>query len=100
MNNFKVGDKVGPIAWKQCTQQPAYTVAELHPMHAGHVRLVELGDIFYAARLFELVISPTPAAWVETMATTKVVCTHKWKFYIGVLDKYEFCEHCDVKRSV
>ena len=26
------------------------------------------------------------------------VCIHKWKKYVGIMDAFEFCEHCDEKR--
>lgn len=25
-------------------------------------------------------------------------CVHKWKKYVGIMDAFEFCEHCDEKR--
>ena len=25
-------------------------------------------------------------------------CNHRWKKYVGIMDSFEFCEHCDEKR--
>ena len=29
---------------------------------------------------------------------SRAECRHKWKKYIGIMDAFEYCEHCDEKR--
>lgn len=40
-----------------------------------------------------------PSTKINDVGVTKAVCSHKWKTYTGFTDKYEYCEHCDVKRN-
>ena len=58
---------------------------------AGQVLTIEGGEPKWAEMP---IISPATNNHVE-----KPTCSHKWKTYTGFTEKYEYCEHCDVKRN-
>jgi hypothetical protein len=32
-------------------------------------------------------------------AETPKTCTHEWKQYVGLMERYEYCAHCDEKKK-
>lgn len=49
-----------------------------------------IGNIYKTDQFY---FKPEPAS-----ETTKE-CSHKWNKYHGLVEQYEFCEHCDKKRE-
>ena len=91
--------------------QYLYTISDDNKIYNGraYIRNAHMHDIIpFNDETQSLTISvndtvvyvKVPESNNEPVLTEPEECNHSWKTYHGFSESYEYCEHCDAKRSI